>query len=86
MLKKPMMWDLLENVHSPVPKKIQRVAVAMTVVGISAHWKILQMIVLLACTTVNGYMIVKKAIIELSKILRVQVQNSYTIQKISNVI
>ena len=76
-----MMWDLLENAHSPVPKKIQRVAVAMTVVGISAHWKILQMIVLLACTTVNGYMIVKKAIIELSKILRVQVQNSYTIQK-----
>ena len=76
-----MMWDLLENAHSPVPKKIQRVAVEMTAVGISAHWKILQMIVLLACTMVNGYMIVKKAIIELSKILRVQVQNSYTIQK-----
>ena len=77
-----MMWDLLENAHSPVPKKIQRVAVEMTAVGISAHWKILLMIVLLACTKVNGCMIVNKAIIELSKILRVQVHNSYyTIQK-----
>ena len=69
-----MMWDLLENVHSPVPKKIQRVAVAMTVVGISAHWKILQMIVLLACTMVNGYMIVNKDTTALSKILLVHLQ------------
>ena len=70
----PKMWDLLENAHSPVPKKIQRVAVEMTAVGISAHWKILQMIVLLACTMVNGYMIVNKDTTELSKILLVHLQ------------
>ena len=74
MLKKQMMWDLLENAHSLAPKKIQRVAVEMTAVGISAHWKILQMIVLLACTMVNGCMIVNKDTTELSKIFLVHLQ------------
>ena len=60
-----MMWDLMENDHSPVLKKSQLAAVEMTVVGINAYWKILLMTVLLACTMVNGYLIVKKATTEL---------------------
>ena len=68
------MWHLLENVHFPVLKKGQLAAVEMTIVGISVHWKILQMIVSLACTKVNGYLIVNMATTKLSKILMVHCQ------------
>ena len=67
------MWDLEGNVQAQRINQTEIVAVEMVVVGINAHGKILRMLVLMAFTKGNGYLIVTKDIILQSNIGKDQV-------------
>jgi hypothetical protein len=65
---------LEDNVQVLVTNIKMNAVVEMVVVGMYAFWKILQMLVLMAFTKVNGCLIVKKDIILQSDIGKAQVR------------